>query len=462
MSTKKHANVKQSVAQSVSLPPKQRGRAIRASALRKAFAKTISIKVCDIPPHLQEGEFFRSLSPDDLDCSIEIPVDCFPGDEEVVMPSLKTFRQLLRVFGFWMLDSIPVGVLDFCEENDTEVWQGAITKHSWALELDVLPALLIAYGTPGFVPVKEIILTGRWDIISHCVDRMEKNSSATAAAALTGNVQVLEFFREEGFEWHKDTCSNCSKFGHLECLKYAHENGCPWDKRVFVYAAEDGYIDCMKYAFERGLQWDVEVCMYASFYGQLECLKFAHENGCPWDDTVMRAAAENGHVNCLKYAHEQEMGWIADICSAAAFNGQLQTLMYAHANGCPWDNQAINSAASIADISFVSYLCEKGCPVPVWSLWRAAQNGYVEHLRCLHTHGGELTDYLAEGAALNNQLECLKYLHLHACPIGEDAYTKAVRYNAHDCVQYLLENGFAPDELRTNRASLSPLRLPID
>ena len=55
----------------------------------------------------------------------------------------------------------------------------------------------------------------------------EKKGRFCAEMALKGNLELLQFLRENGCPWNEGTCYFAAKNGHLECLKYAHENGCP-------------------------------------------------------------------------------------------------------------------------------------------------------------------------------------------------------------------------------------------
>ena len=82
--------------------------------------------------------------------------------------------------------------------------------------------------------------------------------------ARNGNLELLQFLRENGGPWNDWTCWSAAQNGHLECLKYAHENGCPWNPR---WNADTFLIE--------------DVCSNAARNGHLECLKYAHEKGCP-------------------------------------------------------------------------------------------------------------------------------------------------------------------------------------
>ena len=80
--------------------------------------------------------------------------------------------------------------------------------------------------------------------------------------------------------WNADTCWAAAQGGQLEALQWARENGCPWDERT---------------------------CRSAAYSGHLEALQWARENDCPWDENTCWAAAQGGHLEALKWAREN--GW---------------------------------------------------------------------------------------------------------------------------------------------------------
>ncbi|CAB9499921.1 expressed unknown protein [Seminavis robusta] len=77
-----------------------------------------------------------------------------------------------------------------------------------------------------------------------------------AAAAKVGSLEVIQWAKDKGFHWNRDTSKNAAAYGHLELLKYLHENGCPWDWRTCCFAAENGHLEVLKYAIENGCPWN--------------------------------------------------------------------------------------------------------------------------------------------------------------------------------------------------------------
>ena len=51
-------------------------------------------------------------------------------------------------------------------------------------------------------------------------------------AAIGGQLEMLQWARQNGCPWDEHTCACAAKGGHLEVLQWARENGCPFDPRV--------------------------------------------------------------------------------------------------------------------------------------------------------------------------------------------------------------------------------------
>ena len=75
------------------------------------------------------------------------------------------------------------------------------------------------------------------------------------AAASSGQLEALQWLREDGCPWNENTCAMAAYGGHLEVLQWIRANGCPWDERTCYCAATE--------------------------IVNLEVLQWAHANGCP-------------------------------------------------------------------------------------------------------------------------------------------------------------------------------------
>ena len=67
--------------------------------------------------------------------------------------------------------------------------------------------------------------------------RLPVAQAAGAAAAMGGHLEVLQWARENGCPWNKQTCHNAAKCGHLEVLQWARANDCQCDRFTCAWAA---------------------------------------------------------------------------------------------------------------------------------------------------------------------------------------------------------------------------------
>ena len=147
-------------------------------------------------------------------------------------------------------------------------------------------------------------------------------------AAFNGDLEVLKWARENGYNWDSWTCCSAAQNGHLEVLKWARENGCDWNSSTCAWAAENGHLEILKWARENGCNWNSSTCSNAAENGHLEVLKWARENGCKWDSNTCSWAAQNGHLEVLKWARENGCKWNSSTSSFAALNGHLEVLKW--------------------------------------------------------------------------------------------------------------------------------------
>ena len=77
-------------------------------------------------------------------------------------------------------------------------------------------------------------------------------------AARNGNLELLMFLCEHGFEMNGLVCLEAAEHGHFECLKYAHSHGCPLAyglKSCVQYAEENKDFQLLSYCIEHGYSW---------------------------------------------------------------------------------------------------------------------------------------------------------------------------------------------------------------
>lgn len=403
---------------------------------------TIQIKFSDIPSYLHSGDLYRSLDSTDSEGIIEVPRDCFHPDENEAAVHLCEICQQLKVMDFWMLDEIPVCVLNFCANHKVEVWKDALNDLSLSIS-KLVPHLIDAYsdlnGHKNFL-LSDLQRSKRWELILHTTS-ITHVPIAVSQSAVKGDLRLLKHLHNKGYAWDKNTCKLVSMGGHLECLMYSRENGCTWNSEVYVAASRNGHLHCIQYAFEQGLEWHPDTCSQAALGGHLDCLRFAHENGCPWDSNVYVSAAQQGHLQCLKYAHNQGLEWIFAVCTSSAKGGHLACLQFAHQNGCPWNSSTTEAAAQEGHAKCLHYALMQGCPVTQTACNMACKNGHILCLHVLHQLNVPWDETTSCHAAECSSADCLRYLHHSGCPWDFTTSSHAAKKGNLTTLKYAMENG---------------------
>jgi hypothetical protein len=109
-----------------------------------------------------------------------------------------------------------------------------------------------------------------------------------AAAASSGDIEVLAFCKNEGCVFEKDTLLNAVRTGNLDIVKYCFDLiECPRnDESLCTTAVNSGNLECLKLVRSYGVPWGKRTCNATVRYGNLPMLKYALENGCPWDPNI--------------------------------------------------------------------------------------------------------------------------------------------------------------------------------
>ena len=155
-------------------------------------------------------------------------------------------------------------------------------------------------------------------------------SEICAVATKQGNLAVLQYMLSMNCIFSiLSICTCAAKFGQMDILQWARQNGCPWDEQTCTSAAENGHLEVLIWAQQNGCPWDEQACNIAAENGYLDVLIWAQRNGCPWDGCTCSKAAENGHLEVLIWAQQNGCPWDEETCSSAAENGHLDVLIWA-------------------------------------------------------------------------------------------------------------------------------------
>lgn len=123
--------------------------------------------------------------------------------------------------------------------------------------------------------------------------------------------------------------NSASKKGHLNILKWLKAINCYYDienPSCSMHAAAYGHIEVLTWFKENGYKWDAGVCKYAAKNGQFETLKWLKENNCPWNSSVCDMAAANGHLDILKWLKENNCPWSIWLSNFAFYGNHFKIL----------------------------------------------------------------------------------------------------------------------------------------
>jgi hypothetical protein len=92
-------------------------------------------------------------------------------------------------------------------------------------------------------------------------------------------MEVVQFLREIGYEFHHVHMERASKSGRLGFAVWLYTEGCPWASSFLEEAAAIGDLVLIEWAFHHGCPVTDRVCIMAALRGQVDVLKWANKKG---------------------------------------------------------------------------------------------------------------------------------------------------------------------------------------
>jgi hypothetical protein len=331
----------------------------------------------------------------------------------------------------------------------------------------------------GWIPQAQVV----WDREHH----FGHDSMFVARAARNGNLEMVEFFIEKGFEFrHPIVTQQAAESGNLEVLMYLRSRQCPWSKNVFIAAAKEGHLDILKWAKSNECPWDSSILFPAAARckgSNVDLFQWCLDQQCPFDEHSILAACNDGNFEFIKFAKSNGFS-IKSIHSHilqefAASKGNLEVILWAIKQAKPRVTrslQILDFAAFAGQIHILEWLETVENPERLAGmietlagriLKQASIDGHVGVLKWAVNHGykwdakrdydcylqaiqyGQLetliwmngeapiftTDiaYPTICAAQNGHLEIVKWLHNHGSPCIEETL-RAADNNKHTYV----------------------------
>lgn len=461
----------------------------------------MQLKYSDIPSWLYDSEFYKSLSDDEADSSIDIPTQCYREACEESVQSTEDLANMLKVLRFWGLAQIPQSVLEFCYVKNVSAWEPVFVE-TVGEGLAEHKAVMLAFKESHKFTLFTALSTTRPEFVTFWLNNnmvsCEQNKDAIAQACGFGRLDLVQTLQERRFKWDDYACCTAAAlYGHIHILQYMYENRCDISFMAMIFAARggqlaclqfvhsvdslfvnaitlefavaahyqflkepgndthstawqrdfplappaDGYLECLRYVLAHGCPIHKNACTKAAQYGLLDCLALLHEYNALWDAGTTTAAAGAGHVHCLQYLHEHQCPGDHRATESAAANGQYVCLVYLHSFIAPVGTGAITVAAGAGQLHCVQFLKEHYYPWCAAATSSAAKQGHLHCLQYLHENGCAWDGDACRVVCLGGHLTCLQYLHEHGCPWHIVDTARAVSMNHLDCLQYLHVNG---------------------
>ena len=237
-------------------------------------------------------------------------------------------------------------------------------------------------------------------------------------AAKGGQLQTLQWLREQGCPWDETTTIMAAKMGHHEMLEWLLDNGCLVSARACEAAAGQNHMGIVMLLTRRhrAAMHQTAVCAAAAEGGHGTVLAWLQENGYPIDDTVATAAARGGHIgplhllemwgetftdvynNCRALSaaaskgHLHVVQWLHErdfrdrngvVCISAAHGGHLKVLQWLRANEYPWYADVCSAAAEGGHFELIQWAVGAGCEVDEEAITKAAEAGHLHIVKWL-------------------------------------------------------------------------------
>ena len=154
--------------------------------------------------------------------------------------------------------------------------------------------------------------------------------SSVDQAAVTGDLEKLKKLQSLYRRFTEKTTAAAALHGQLECLQFLYESKCPWDKQTLHNSIIGDHFACFSFALSNGCVPSKISFTLCAEYGRLSMLILLYEHYPNLEDkNALHVAVRHGHLNCVTYLHESRKFAIpSDIICEAEGKGQTDCLQY--------------------------------------------------------------------------------------------------------------------------------------
>ncbi|GFH55018.1 hypothetical protein CTEN210_11494 [Chaetoceros tenuissimus] len=254
------------------------------------------------------------------------------------------------------------------------------------------------------------------------------------AGAVNGNVEILEYALEEGYD-----LLPIINYSSLEDWQNEYESS------VIARIAGAGHLHVLKYLYEKAnFRMGMQLASYEAIrYGRMDILEWLNSIGCLRErDTgdFCYEASFSGNIDILKWLIER--GY--DTCYIDEYILKLKVmdlLDYCLSKGVEFGEDGINSLAYWDDVEFAEHCKEKGLQMTSNAYFNAIDGGYLEMVKYLHRSGIPWNSESTEDMTRAGRLDMLKFARENNCPWHPKTSSCAAKYSDLKFLQYLYTHG---------------------
>lgn len=272
--------------------------------------------------------------------------------------------------------------------------------------------------------------SGRLDVLEHYTRRFTVTDSEVSLQAVkTGNLEMLDWMLEQGYEISRKHFSEAVKAKNFAATQLLFQKA-----RIFCF--------CQK----------VDVKHLVSTE-DLPMLKWLIEHGADYDLNLFRAAiAEKDNQDTLHFLRSLDppCPWDESVLICALKANQIEVLYWAIQEGCPVSSGLLAKAAALVDPTLLKFLVKRGVNIDPKTILSAAQQGRLENIRYLRSFKDKPTSWSKEvvsAAIQNGHIELAKWCIENGCHIDKYTFKAALKHGNEDFL-----NWFAPYLLRKDDA----------
>jgi hypothetical protein len=184
---------------------------------------------------------------------------------------------------------------------------------------------------------------GNLDIVKYIFNFRNswKNLDLTChIAAGEGYIHIIEWAIKNGLSWNSEIYDFAARCGKMEVLIYLFQNGCPLPKSKVMdlssSAAISGNLEILQWTLKNGFTLTLKTILNAIEFNRINILYWVIQNNKNiFNEKACSTASRKGHFEILKLLRQRGCPWDEDVTKEAVLAGHFHIYSWAKENGCP-------------------------------------------------------------------------------------------------------------------------------